>query len=45
MSRLVFFELEFHLLQLDDDLLALGAEDDMTKLLDRQLQVLDMLAA
>src|ERR1700745_3980326 len=45
MSRLVFFQLKLHLLQLDDDLLAIRAEDDMTKLLDRQLQVLDMLAA
>src|ERR1700758_598521 len=45
MSRLVFFQLKLHLLQLDDDLLAHRAEDDRTKLLDRQLQVLDMLAA
>ena len=45
MRRLVIFKLQFHLLELDDDLLALGTEDHVPQLVDHELQMFDPLAA
>ena len=43
MSRLFLFELKLKLFKLDDDLLALVAEDHVPQLLHHELQVLDPL--
>src|SRR5258708_351792 len=45
MRCLVIFKLQFHLFQLDDDLLALGTEGHMPELVDHELQMFDSLAA
>ena len=45
MSCLFLFELKLELFKLDDDLLALGAEDHVPQLLDHELQMVDPLAA
>ena len=42
---LQFFQFQFELFQLDDDLLALLTEDRAPQLLDQQLQMFDLLAA
>ena len=45
MCCLVVFKLQFHLLELDDDLLAPGTEDHMPELVDHELEMFDPLAA
>jgi hypothetical protein len=45
LGRLFLFKLELELLELEDDLLALGSEDRVPQLLDHELHVLDALAA
>ena len=45
LRSLVLFQLKLHLLELENQLLALLAEDHVTELLDHQLEVLDALSA